>query len=91
MKYDLSWARENVDYVIIDHKDYVAPVEDDGWLVAQTRWNREDLFIKDNKLSFCFSVPHLSQMEKQEKTIPIDWIEIELKILPIWERMGWAD
>lgn len=87
LKYDLSWVRENADYIIIDYEDYVAPVEDDGWLVAQASWNVEDLFIKDNELSFCFSVPHLTQTEGQDKTIPIDWIEISLKILPIWERM----
>ena len=91
LEYDLSWARENVDYMIIDYKDYVAPVEDDGWLVAQASWKIEDLFIEDNKLSFCFSVPHLSQTEGQEKTIPIDWIEITVKALPIWERLRWVD
>lgn len=89
LKYDLSWARENVDYMIIDYKDYAPPVEDNGWLVAQASWKREGLFIKDNKLSFCFSVPHLAQTENQEKTVPVDWIEIRLKVLPIRERMGW--
>lgn len=91
LKYDLSWVREKVDYVIIDYRDYVPPVEDDGWMVAQASWEIEDLFIKDNKLSFHFSVPHFGQAENQEKVIPVDWIEIKLRILPIWERMGWGD
>ena len=90
LKYDLSWVRGNTDYMIVDYKDYAAPVEDNGWLVAQARWNGEDLLIKDNKLSFHFSVPHLDQVDNQEKVIPIDWIEIKLKILPLWERMGWG-
>jgi hypothetical protein len=50
-------------------------------------WNKEDLFIKANKLSFCFNVPHLSIPEESERTIPIDWIEINVKILPIYERL----
>jgi len=87
LKYDLSWARENADYVIVDYGDYIAPSQEDGWLIAQANWKREDLFIKDDKLRFCFRVPHLSQTEEQERTIPIDWIEIRLKIPPIWERM----
>ena len=88
LKYDLSWARGNADFMIIDYKDYVAPVEDDGWMVGQASWKMEDLFIKDNKLSFCFNLPHLSQTEEQEKTIPVDWIEIRLEIPHIWERLG---
>ncbi len=87
LKYDLSWARANADYVIVDYGDYIAPSQDDGWMTAQASWKREDLFIKDDKLSFCFRAPHLSQTEEQERTIPIDWIEIRLKIPPVWERM----
>lgn len=87
LKYDLSWVRGNADYMIIDYKDYVAPVADNGWLVAQASWNIEDLFINDNKLGFCFNVPHLSQSE--EKTIPVDWIEFRVTMLPVWERLPW--
>ncbi|MCK4964777.1 MAG: hypothetical protein KAS54_06835 [Dehalococcoidia bacterium] len=88
LKYDLSWVRENADYVIVDYADYMAPSQDDGWLIAQASWKREDLFIKDDKLSFCFNVPHLSGTEGQGKPVPIDWIEISLKIPHIWERLG---
>ena len=88
LKYDLSWARQKTDYMIIDYKDYITPVDDDGWLIAQASWKREDLFIKDDRLRFCFRVPHLSRTEEQEKTIPVDWIEIRLEIPHIWERLG---
>jgi len=88
LKYDPSWARENADYVIVDYGDYIAPSQDDGWLIAQASWKREDLFIKDDRLRFCFRVPHLSRTEEQEKTIPVDWIEIRLEIPHIWERLG---
>jgi len=91
LKYDLSWARGNTDYMIIDYKDYIQPVEDNGWLVAQARWKREDIFIVDNKLSYHFNMPHLNQVENLEKVIPVDWITIKLKILPIWERLGWRN
>lgn len=91
LEYDLSWVRENADYMIIDYKDYAPPVEDNGWLVAQATWKREDLFIEDNKLSFCFNVPQLGQTEEQDRNIPVDWIEIKLKILPIWGRIGQRD
>ncbi len=87
LKYDISWARGNTDFVIVDYGDYVAPSQDDGWLIAQASWKGEDLFIEDDRLSFCFKVLHLGLTEEQEKTIPIDWIEIRLKISPIWERM----
>jgi len=87
LSYDLSWARENADYIIVNYGDYIAPAEDHGWMVAQASWNMEDLFVRDNKLNFCFNAPHLSQTDGQQKPIPIDWIEICLKIPPIWERL----
>lgn len=91
LKYDLAWVRENIDYMIVDYKDYVAPVENDGWMVAQASWKKEELFIKGNKLRFRFSVPHLDQTETKDRTILVDWIEVSLKVLPIWERVGWLD
>ena len=68
--------------------DLPAIVEKDGgWIIAEAIWNMEDLFVMDNKLSFCFHVPHLAPTHNPEKTIPIDWIEISLDIPPIWERL----
>jgi hypothetical protein len=88
LKYELSWVKENADYIIVNYEDYIPPVEDDGWLIAQAKWKKEDLFIKDNKLNFCLNAPHLDK--EPEKTIPIDWIEIMVKVPPIWERLGWV-
>jgi hypothetical protein len=84
LKYYLSWLVDNVDYIVINAADYIMPEEDAGWLIAQTEWQREDLYLIDNKLSFCFNVPHLT--EEPDRSIPIDRIEIRLEILPIWKR-----
>jgi hypothetical protein len=84
LKYDLSWLVNNVDYIVINAAGYAMPEEDGGWLIAQTEWQREDLYFIDNKLSFCFNVPHLT--EEPDRTIPIDRIEISLEILPFWKR-----
>ncbi len=89
LKYDLSWVNENSDYIIVNYGDYASPVKDDGWLIAQASWRRRDLYIESSKLSFCFNTPHLDK--EPARAIPVDWIEIELKTLPIWERMGWGD
>lgn len=87
LKYDLAWLRESTDYLIVNYRDYITPVEDNGWYVAEATWNKEDLFIEDDKLSFCFNVPHLSITEESMRVIPIDWIEINVKILPIYKRL----
>jgi hypothetical protein len=83
LKCDLSWNLDNVDYILINTKDYVPPTIDDSWLIAQSSWDTESLFIDDNKLSFCFKIPHLES--ESGKSIPVDWIEIKVKSLPIWE------
>jgi hypothetical protein len=71
-----------------NHKSILQSSEDNGWLIARANWIKEDLFIDNNKLSFCLSTPHLKK--QPDKVIPIDWIEISLKILPIWERVKWG-
>jgi hypothetical protein len=77
----------NVDYILINTKDYVPPIIDDGWLIAQSSWDTESLSIEDNKLSFCFYAPHLDT--ESGKSIPVDWIEITVKTLSLWERVDW--
>ena len=78
LKYDLSWAQEHADYIIVNHKDYVEPIVDyDRWIFAQASWKADELLIEDNVLSFCLRVPHLKK--EPEKTIPIDFIEIKVK------------
>jgi hypothetical protein len=89
LKYDMSWVNEKSDYVVVDYDNYVLPVEHDSWLIAQATWKREDLFIDNDKLGFCFNVPHLEK--ETDRAIPIDWIEITLKMPPIWERLGWTN
>lgn len=88
LKYDMTWLKQNVDYVVMNYKDYMPPVDNiDGWLVSQTSWQTKDLFINNNKLSFCFNVPHLDA--QPENVVPVDWIEIILKIQPVWKRIRW--
>ena len=84
IKYDMSWLVENVDYIVINNVSYITPENDAGWLTARTEWQREDLYLIENKLSFCLNVPHLA--EEPERTIRIDRIEISLEILPLWNR-----
>lgn len=74
---DMGKIRNSADYVVTKYKK---PVDDSGWMVAETEFNLEEdrLFVKDNKLSFVFNIPHLSQEGYEENTIPIDWIEIKV-------------
>ena len=85
-KNDLDWLKDNADYIVINFGDYTMPVEDNGWLIAQANWEVEDLFISDNKLYFCLKAPHLN--EEPYRTIPVDWIEINLEIPPLNERFS---
>lgn len=75
IKNDLGWLKENVDYIVTD---YEQPKQEGDWLVAETEFNiyKDQLFVKENKLSMVFNVPHLSQEDLQNYTIPIDWIKI---------------
>jgi hypothetical protein len=84
LKHDMSWLIENVDYVVLNTADYITPVNDTGWLIGQTEWQLVDLYLIDNTLSLCLNVPHLAR--EPERTIGIDWIEIKLEILPLWDR-----
>ncbi|MBU1051264.1 MAG: hypothetical protein KJ718_01780 [Nanoarchaeota archaeon] len=72
-----SWVFENVDYLVTDYKQ---PVEDGDWIIVGTEFDiaEDGLFVKDNKLSLVFNVPHLSKDETKNYTIPVDWIEIKV-------------
>ena len=74
---DMNWIRSNVDYLVTDYEE---PIEDSGWLIAETEFNLEEdeLFVKDNKLNFVFRIPHLSNEEYSNNSIPIDWIEVKV-------------
>jgi hypothetical protein len=84
LKYDLLWALQDVDYIMVNYGDYLPPIEDDGWLVTRALWKTEDLYISNNKLSFCLSAPHLNR--EPARSVPVDWIKITIKTLPIWKR-----
>ncbi|KCZ70617.1 hypothetical protein ANME2D_02638 [Candidatus Methanoperedens nitroreducens] len=83
LKPDPGWVKDNVDYVILE---YDFP-EGNDWKTGRAGWNMNDLYIKDNTLSFSFNVPHLGREEFRNYTIPVDRIEIEVKTPPIWERI----
>ena len=82
IKPDIAWLKSNVDYVILEYNF----IEGKEWKAGNESWNIDDLFIKDNTLSFGLNAPHLIKEEYNNYTIPIDKIEIEIKIPPIWER-----
>lgn len=82
VKSDMKWIKDNVDYVILE---YNFP-EGNEWKAGKASWNLDELYIKDNTLSFSFNVPHLGKKEFRNYTIPVDRIEIEVKTPPVWER-----
>lgn len=83
LKPDPAWIKNNVDYVIIE---YDFP-EGGEWKVGSASWNVDDLHIKNNTLSFVLDAPHLGKKEFRNYTIPVDRIEIQVKIPPLWERI----
>jgi hypothetical protein len=66
---------EQADYIVTDYKQ---PIRDGEWIITETTFNIEDLYIKDNKLSLLFNTPHLSKEEYKNYTIPIDYINITI-------------
>ncbi len=82
---DIEWLKKNVDYIITDYK---LPIRQEDWLIAKTEFNidNEQLFIKDNKLSLLFNVPHLSQENLQNYSISIDWIKINVYKPGVFEK-----
>ncbi|MBS3165876.1 hypothetical protein J4444_02020 [Candidatus Woesearchaeota archaeon] len=85
IKNDFDWLKDNVDYIVTSYKQ---PKQEDGWLVAETEFdiNKEQLFVKDNKLSMVFNTPHLSQEEFSNYTIPVDWIKITVYKPGVFEK-----
>lgn len=80
---DPAWIEDNVDYVVLD---YNIP-KGDVWKSNNASWDLNELYKKDNELSFLLSAPHLGTEEFRNFTIPVDRIEIEVKVPPIWERI----
>jgi hypothetical protein len=85
-----EWSYDWQDIFVMDerwqseHKDTLQTSGDD-WVTSQANWKRKDIFVSNNKLSFCFDTSFLAK--QPDKSIPIDWIEIHFKVLPIWERL----
>ena len=84
MRYDIDWLLKNTDYLIINTEDYSAPVNDEGWLIAETQWWVNDLYIINDSLRFSLNVPHIAS--NPEYPIAVDRIDIILEIEPIWKR-----
>lgn len=82
IKNDLAWIEDNVDYVVLDYKF----PEGDTWKSNNASWDLDDLYIKNNTLIFNLNAPHLGTEEFGNYTIPVDRIDIEVKVPPIWER-----
>ena len=76
-KDDLKYLEQNADYVLVD---YLSPREQDGWKIASLYLNieKDNLYIKDNKLNMMFNIGHLNQNKNDTKSnyILIDWINI---------------
>jgi hypothetical protein len=87
LKYDLSWVQENVDYAIINFRDYVPPAEDGGWMVAQADWTRGDLQLDGERLTLRLGVLNADGSDVLETDIPLDSIEVGLDIAPLWQRI----
>jgi hypothetical protein len=83
MNNDLAWIKDNVDYVVLDYKF----PEGDEWKAINASWDVDELYIKDNTLSFSLNAPHLGKEEFRNYTIPVDRIDIMVKIPPVWERI----
>ena len=93
MKYEVKKIQNNIDWINSNGIDYILldyiPVEkeEDGWMVAQGMWGTEDLKINNNTLNFVFGIPHLYVREYKNNTVPIDWIDITVTVLPLWKRI----
>ncbi len=72
---NIDFIKNNVDYVVTD---YNKATKDNGWLISQTEFDIKDLYIENNELSFVFNLPHLSNEQYTNNTIPIDWIKINI-------------
>ena len=66
---------EQADYIVTNYK---SPIKEGDWIITETTFNLEDLYIKNNQLSLLFNTPHLGKEEYKNYTIPIDYINITI-------------
>ena len=83
---DLDWILQNADFVLLDYSNYIEPVDDGEWIITSAVWNVEDIYVFNNKLNFCFNVPHLNDEAYSDRSIPIDWIEVKVTTSSLWNR-----
>ena len=85
LKYNLDWVKNNADYVIIP--DLNVTDLGGGWKIGRASWDAKDLYIKDKTLSFSINIPHLSQEQYKNYTIPIDWVKVTVTKPSIFEEI----
>ncbi|WP_367343835.1 hypothetical protein [Methanomethylovorans sp.] len=72
---NFDWLKKNnVDYVIMNNRSVIS---ENGWVIAETEWNIDDLYIRNNVLDFSTNIEHPTDPSQIE--IPVDWIRIILE------------
>ncbi len=72
---DFDWLKENnVDYVMMKNQTVRS---ENGWVIAETEWNINDLYIRNNMLDFSTNIEHPDNSSQID--IPVDWIRITLE------------
>lgn len=67
-----------LDAVVANFGNYTFAKKEGGWVTVGASWKASDLFVKDNKLGFVISLPHLGKNATANLTVPLDWIKIKL-------------
>ncbi len=88
---DWGWMMKNVDYIVTDYEQPERDKGTDKWIITETQFNinEDELVIKDNKLNLVFNIPHLSNEQYKNYTIPIDWINISVYKPGLLEKLEW--
>ena len=72
---NFDWLKKNnVDYVIMKNRSVIS---ENGWVIAETEWNIDDLYIRNNILGFSTNIEHPA--DSSQIDIPVDWIKIILE------------
>ncbi len=74
---------KQADYILTTYKQ---PIKDNGWIITETTFNLDNLYIKNNKLSLVFNIPHLGKEEYKNYTIPVDYINITISKPSIFRK-----
>ena len=72
---NFDWIKKNnVDYVMMKNRSVRS---ENGWVIAETEWNIDDLYIRNNILDFSTNIE--PPADSSEMDIPVDWIRIILE------------